>query len=59
MKKIHPIDDFTQSLGLLTISSRETIAPQGVDTILASLLHRIRLSRKMGRSPNLKLRRLI
>ena len=55
VKKIRPINDFIQSLANLTTSSRETIAPDGVDALLASLLHRIRLSRKMGRWANLKL----
>ena len=56
VKKVRPIDDFTQSLANLTTSSRESIAPHGVDSILAGLILRIMLPRKRGQSSNLKLR---
>ena len=45
IRKVRPIDDYTQSLANLTASSCETIAPHGVDTIMAGLLLRLRLSR--------------
>ena len=53
MSKIRPIDDFTESLANLTNYGNETISPHGVDVIVASLCLRIRLERKLGRSPNL------
>ena len=56
IRKVRPIDDYTQSLANLTASSCETIAPHGVDAIMAGLLLRLRLSRLTGRRPSLKLR---
>ena len=48
VKKIRPIDDFTESLANLTSSSSETIAPHGVDCIVAGLIHRSRQARVLG-----------
>ena len=45
VKKIRPIDDFTESLANLTSSATETIAPHGVDCIVAGLVHRARTGR--------------
>ena len=48
VKKVRPIDDYTESLVNLTNSSTETICPHGVDTILAAAAYRIRKGRKLG-----------
>ena len=56
IRKVRPIDDYTQSLANLTASSCETIAPHGVDTIMAGLLLRLRQTRLRGRRPSIKLR---
>ena len=56
IRKVRPIDDYSPSLANLTASSCETIAPHGVDTIMAGLLLRLRLSRLRGRRLSLKLR---
>ena len=53
VSKIRPIDDFTESLANLTNYGNETTSSHGVDVIVASLCLRIRLERKLGRSPNL------
>lgn len=42
MVKVRPIDDLTESLINLTNGSEVTIAPMGVDAILASIAHRVR-----------------
>ena len=48
VKKVRPIDDYTESLVNLTNSSTETINPHGIDTILAAAAYRVRKGRKMG-----------
>ncbi|CAE7252362.1 unnamed protein product [Symbiodinium pilosum] len=48
-----PIDDFTASLANLTSFSEETIAPHGVDVILAGLVFRARKTKLAGLSESL------
>ena len=48
IKKVRPIDDYTESLVNLTNSSTETISPHGIDTILAAAAYRVRKGRKLG-----------
>ena len=48
IKKVRPIDDFTASLANLTSFSEETIAPHGVDIILAGLVYRAKLAKLAG-----------
>ena len=48
VKKVRPIDDYTESLVNLTNSSTETISPHGIDTILAAAAYRVRKGRKLG-----------
>ena len=48
VKKVRPIDDYTESLVNHTNSSSETIIPHGVDTILAAAAYRVRRGRKLG-----------
>ena len=56
IKKIRPIDDLTESLANLTSSGNETIAPHGVDCIIAGLVHRSRQGRVRGLKESLKAR---
>ena len=56
VKKIRPIDDFTESLANLTSSATETIAPHGVDCIVAGLVHRARTGRALGIREHLRAR---
>ncbi|CAE7248689.1 unnamed protein product [Symbiodinium sp. CCMP2592] len=42
IKKVRPIDDYTESLANLTNSASETICPHGVDVVVAALCLRIR-----------------
>ena len=48
VKKVRPIDDYTESLVNHTNSSSETINPHGIDTILAAAAYRVRRGRKLG-----------
>ena len=48
IKKVRPIDDYTESLVNLTNSSTETICPHGIDVILSAAAYRIRRGRKLG-----------
>ena len=48
VKKVRPIDDYTESLVNHTNSSSETISPRGIDTILAAAAYRVRRGRKLG-----------
>ena len=53
VRKVRPIDDFTASLANLTSFSEETIAPHGVDVILAGLVFRTRKAKLAGLSESL------
>ena len=53
VRKVRPIDDFTASLANLTSFSEETIAPHGVDVILAGLVFRARKTKLAGLSESL------
>ena len=48
VKKVRPIDDYTESLVNHTNSSTETISPHGIDAILSAAAYRIRKGRKLG-----------
>ncbi|CAE7445083.1 unnamed protein product [Symbiodinium sp. CCMP2592] len=56
IKKVRPIDDYTESLANLTNSASETICPHGVDVVVAALCLRIRSARKLGKREQLVLR---
>ena len=56
VKKIRPIDDFTESLANLTSSAEETIEPHSISVIAAGILLRLRGSRKYGRKEKLKMK---
>jgi hypothetical protein len=54
VRKVRPIDDFTESLVNLSNASEETISPQGVDTIAAAISYRIQKGRKLGMRESLE-----
>ena len=56
VKKIRPIDDFTESLANLTSLAEETIEPHSISVIAAGILLRLRGSRKYGRKEKLKMK---
>ena len=56
VSKTRPIDDFTESLVNLTNSCDETIAPHGIDFVLAALSHRFRRCKEAKRKVELLLR---
>ncbi|CAE7750028.1 unnamed protein product [Symbiodinium sp. CCMP2592] len=54
IKKVRPIDDYTESLANLTNSASETICPHGVDVVVAALCLRIRPANANSAHPSMR-----